>query len=385
MSYYPTNSCEEQSFDRNTNNKNTSIVSQPNTLVYPIQGPPGQPGLQGAMGPTGPMGYPGTPGQAGPMGYPGYPGPVGPQGPKGDAGCQGPMGPPGLQGPRGDPGFQGPSGQVGPQGPPGPPGECCRGCCKNDCCCPSHQGPKGDTGPQGPKGDTGPQGSKGDMGSQGLKGDTGGQGPKGDTGPQGPPGPCCKSCNHIVDGSLEAFPNAVGCCWFGKNVDQSDVTNFFFNDFTPPNPPAQGIATKVPITVTKYKYISHTFEHSACLQPKYNADLNKFAPAYLMQVVDGIDTNCSYQLQFWGAKFDYNYFKHLSSSLNDYNLRVGAYVFWGDVSIALSNFLDDSTKWPLTTTTNFCLFTPNPAPGKGLALRVGRVGLWADALGAGCL
>ena len=80
-----------------------------------------------------------------------------------------------------------------------------------------------------------------------------------------------------------------------------------------------------------------------------------------MQVVDGIDPNCSYELQFWGAKFDYNYFKKLGASLNDYNLRVGAYVFWGNVSIALSNFIDDPTNWPLTTTTNFCLFTPTPA------------------------
>lgn len=362
MSYYPTNSCEEQSFDRNTSNKNTSVFSQPNTIIYPIQGTPGQQGLQGPMGPTGPTGYQGNNGQVGPMGYPGYPGPPGPQGPKGDAGCQGPLGPQGLQGPKGDPGCQGPpgpQGPSGPQGPPGPPGECCKGCCKNDCC-PGQQGPKGDTGPQGPKGDTGQQGPKGDTGQQGPKGDTGAQGPKGDTGPQGPPGPCCKKCNHIFDYSLEAFPNA-GCCWFGKNVTSSNVNNFYFNDFTPPVPPAQGIPTQVTIAVTKYKYIAHTFEHSACLQPKYNADLNKFEPAYLMQVVDGIDSNCSYELKFWGAKFDYNYFKNLGSSLNDYNLRVGAYVFWGDVSIALSNFLGDFTKWPLTTTTNFCLFTPNPA------------------------
>lgn len=366
MSYYPTNSCEEGMYDRN---RNTSIISQPSNQVYHIpgsQGPPGPQGYPGCQGQPGPQGYPGTPGQPGPIGYPGYPGPkgdagcqgypgqpgypgpqgypgpAGPQGPKGDAGCQGP------QGPKGDQGCQ------GPQGPQGPPGECCsKCCCKNDCCC---------TGPQGPKGETGGQGPKGDTGGQGPKGDTGGQGPKGDTGPQGP---CCKSCNHIVDSSLEVFPNGVGCCWFGKNVDQSNVNDFFFNDFTPPAGTNPGIPTEVPITATKFKYISHAFEHSACLQPLYSASLNKFAPAYLIQVVGGIDADCSYELQFWGAKFDYNYFKATTTPLvNNYNLRVGAYVFWGDAVnqvTPLTAFLDNPNNWPLTTTTNFCNFVPTPA------------------------
>ena len=64
-----------------------------NTSPAPLQGPPGQPGVQGQ---TGQQGQQGDPGQSGQQGYRGDPGQAGQQGQQGD---QGQSGQQGQQGP----------------------------------------------------------------------------------------------------------------------------------------------------------------------------------------------------------------------------------------------------------------------------------------------
>lgn len=401
--------CEEENYYKNSRATNNAVATSPYFQASVIQGPPGprgddgyqgypgqmgypgypgSKGEQGCQGPPGPMGYPGPKGdggcqgQPGPMGYPGYPGPQGPQGPKGDSGCQGPpgiqgppgprgdqgpQGPQGIMGPKGDSGCQGPpgpKGDTGPQGPPGPPGECC---CKKDCCGNGPTGPQGIQGPTGPQGLQGNTGAQGPTGSQGIQGPTGPQGATGLRGPTGPKGDGCIKCNHIVDYSLEMFNQPpLNCCWLSRNTVKSDINNLNFNDVdttvTPVTP------TTVHIDVNKFKWISHTEFYSACLQPVYVPLKTGFEPAYLIQVVNGIDPQCSYELQFWGAKFDYNYFKTTTPTNMDYNLRVVAYVFWGDVSSEVINFILAPGNWPITN--NICNFKPNPPLPSPLAFSI---------------
>lgn len=340
--------CEEKNYSNDIQDypvKNTAIASTAPYYQAAYQGPPGPPGPpgpQGYPGCQGPMGYPGPQGQMGqigypgPMGYPGYPGAQGVQGPKGDSGCQGPPGP------------QGPA---GPQGPPGPPGQCC---CKDSCCCKPIPGPPGPKGEKGDKGDQGIQGPKGDKGD---KGDQGIQGPKGDPGK-----PCCK-CNNIFDSSFEqiiypGYPtctciSSCNCMWCGNNIQQiigNPTANPSITSFLEFNTVDNLSPITIPIDTTKFKFLSHTFQRSICLQPKYNAQFNLFTPAYLIQVVSDIDFECFHELQFWGAKFDYNYFKQTTPLVTDYNLAVGAFVFPGDVTVCNSilSCITDTNNWPLT-------------------------------------
>lgn len=320
---------------------------------YP--GPPGYPGYTGPVGPQGPKGDSGCQGQTGPPGYSGFPGPVGAQGPKGDSGypgppgpqgCPGPCGPPGSVGPQGPKGDQGPLGPTGPQGPkgdsgyPGPMGP--TGCPgpKGDAGpsgssgCQGAQGPagpKGDAGPQGPTGSQGPKGdpgcdgkngkdgkdgADGKDGRDGLPGAQGPAGSKGDAGPQGPQGPpgsCCNChsrCNLVNDSSLECFPdlNCDNKCskWVGVNASKSPIITG--------NP--------------QFKYISHTGQYSACLQPKVitTPTGDVWQQAYLTQIICGIHCNCFYELNFWGARLD----NRNGANPNDpFSLRTTAYVFWG--------------------------------------------------------
>ncbi len=150
-------------------------------IILPVmQGPKGDPGVDGATGPQGiqgPMGLTGPQGLAGADGPQGPTGSTGAAGPQGLQGVTGPQGPTGATGPQGDPGPIGLTGATGADGPQGLQGV------------PGPQGPTGVTGPQGAPGPIGLTGATGADGPQGLQGVTGPQGPMGATGPQGDPGP----------------------------------------------------------------------------------------------------------------------------------------------------------------------------------------------------
>lgn len=122
---------------------------------YPVPGPQGPIGPQGAIGTIGPIGLTGPEG------------PVGTMGPIGLTGTMGPIGLTGTIGPIGLTGTMGPIGLTGTIGPIGLTGT---------------MGPIGLTGTIGPIGLTGPEGATGTMGPIGL---TGTMGSIGLTGPRG--------------------------------------------------------------------------------------------------------------------------------------------------------------------------------------------------------
>jgi len=231
----------------------------------------------------GPVGPQGTQGNRGDNGCPGYPGVLGPQG---------------LQGPRGDYGGLGPMGPVGPQGPPGPPApqtQCCQSCCQP---CPPQPGPPG---PQGPAGRTGPEGPQGLQGTQGLQGLEG---------PQGPAGVSCNQCNLIEDGSFDCNP--IPLVWDVEiGVTRSD---------------------KSLIDTTNFKYIAHTGQYSARLQPFL--DGTTWKKAYLAQVIEDVDPDCvcSSILKFWGARYDQ---KNGVNIDDPFSLNTRALVFCGDVRLQI--------------------------------------------------
>ena len=198
--------------------------------VGPIQGPKGDPGIQGlpgARGEQGIQGLPGTPGASGDQGIQGLPGTPGARGEQGIQGLPGDKGDTGkdgtsvtikgsktdegqlpstnntvgdgyiingnlwvwdgtkfnnvgpIQGPKGDPGIQGlpgtpgTRGEQGIQGLPGDKGE------KGD---PGIQGLPGTPGTNGDQGIQGLPGTPGARGEQGIQGLPGDKGEKGDTG-----------------------------------------------------------------------------------------------------------------------------------------------------------------------------------------------------------
>ena len=274
------------------------------------KGDPGYPGPQGPQGHPGPLGYPGQKGDAGcagPPGPQGYPGPTGPQGPKGDGGSpgfpgspgypgpQGYPGPAGPQGPKGDMGYPGAKGEkgdqgpAGPQGPPGPPGQCC-------CSTPI-------PGPPGPPGEPGADGRDGSPGKDGAPG------PKGD---KGDPGKTCCICNHIMNPGFEC----VICHPFAEGWD--------YNPELVRSSSRDDIAGDEP---KPFKYISHSGEYSARLQPILKD--GAWQSACLAQVVT-LDPDCPcHQLHFWGARYDQ---KNGTAVNEPWSLRTLALVFYGDVS-----------------------------------------------------
>ena len=93
---------------------------------FPLKGPAGPTGADGAIGPTGatgPIGPTGNQGATGPTGATGAVGPTGPlggpTGPTGATGAVGPTGAAGSIGPTGPQGATGATGAVGPTGPAG--------------------------------------------------------------------------------------------------------------------------------------------------------------------------------------------------------------------------------------------------------------------------
>lgn len=395
--YYNDNPCSRENVSLNNTNisSTTPYYTPQNSYIMPMAGPQGQRGDQGCQGPKGDPGYPGPPGCQGPQGM------------KGDPGCQGPPGYPGWpgpQGPKGDPGCP------GPQGPPGPPGQCmpvpmCQpcgcgsfgcgcnncgcgcnncGCCK--CCC---------TGPTGPTGATGDKGATGDRGATG------------ETGATGATGPGCLKCNHVCDWSFEYYP--LGCSSFdlcyesgswtassgvvrtnevlvptGTKIPIGDpagtaTTKSYYSSISLQNivgTPPTALPVTIPINTGKYFNVAHSGDYSLILQPTYN-NLLGFIPSYFIKVVD-IDPNCSYELKFWGAKYDYNYdlnydaTKTLEVNRENYNLVTGAYLFWGDVlnssCCSIRDFMASPVNWPIAD--HICSFGGNLAA----ALRLPRGG-----------
>lgn len=95
------------------------IWAEPGELFVnngPLQGPPGDTGLQGEQGIQGIQGIQGATGAEGPTGPTGPKGEIGTQG---EQGLQGDPGPTGLTGTKGDTGDTGPQGEQGIQGDPG--------------------------------------------------------------------------------------------------------------------------------------------------------------------------------------------------------------------------------------------------------------------------
>ncbi|XP_025195746.1 collagen alpha-1(XVIII) chain-like isoform X2 [Melanaphis sacchari] len=171
---------------------NLTTLFAPGKIPELLQGPPGNPGIDGKMGLTGLPGAVGLPGDRGPEGI---------KGDKGERGDVGPRGSEGIQGPKGDSGVDGERGLQGPPGPPGPPGG--SDFSNND---PSwkprpiykdigFESNVGRPGPPGPKGDPGVDGSpglkgaKGIQGNKGVRGEMGSKGIKGDKGHAGSMGP----------------------------------------------------------------------------------------------------------------------------------------------------------------------------------------------------
>jgi hypothetical protein len=94
---------------------------------------------------------------------------------------------------------------------------------------------------------------------------------------------------------------------------------------------APGQETK--LDTTAINHISHSGLVSACLQTQVNADRTGWEKAILAQVVDGIDPECFYELQFWGARLDeFNGTKVNPTSTIPWSLNTRALVFWGDVT-----------------------------------------------------
>lgn len=350
------------------------------------------------MGYPGPQGSKGDQGCQGPMGYPG------PQGPKGDQGCQGPMGYPGLQGSKGDqgcqgpigyPGPQGPRGDQGPQGPKGDPGQIipmpycqpfgCNNCCNNSCCgnncCGHNCCCTGATGATGATGSTGATGAKGETGA---------------TGATGADGSVCPTCNHVCDWSFEYFPKGCSvsdfCYSTGKWTASTGVvrtnetiiasgtvipiggsggttatgdyySSISLQNVTGTSPSIQILTT--PINTGRFYNVAHSGNYSLILQPLYNGILG-FTPSYFIKVVD-INPDCSYKLDFWGAKYDYNYelnydsTKTLAENRANYNLITGAYLFWGNAlnpatgCCSIRDFIMNPGNWPVAN--NICNYT----------------------------
>jgi integrin beta 3 len=118
----------------------------------PLQGPPGEKGLDGAAGRDG---VAGINGQDGAAGQDGQPGAVGEKGDQGPAGPQGEAGPPGPAGERGEKGLDGTAGERGPEGLQGIAGR---------------DGLPGVQGPAGEKGISGQDGKDGAAGKDGRDG-----------------------------------------------------------------------------------------------------------------------------------------------------------------------------------------------------------------------
>ncbi|MEG1255384.1 collagen-like protein [Clostridium sp.] len=399
MSVYPTYYNEFPSSGENVNLNSTNIsggapyYTPPVSYIMPSQGQPGPQGSKGDPGCPGPPGYPGT---QGPKGDPGCPGPSGYQGPQGQAGCPGWPGPPGPAGYPGWPGPQGPKGDPGcpgQKGDPGPPGQImpvqmCQpygcGCGCNNGCCNCCKGATGATG----------IGIKGDTGATGATGATG-IGIKGDTGATGATGPGCLKCNHVCDWSFEYFPQ--GCSifdscyqprsWTASNgVLRTNEVLIPTGTIIPIGDPAGTPTTEsyyssislvnivgtipalipvtIPINTGKFFNVAHSGNQSLILQPTYNNILG-FLPSYFIRVVD-IDPDCSYELKFWAAKYDYNYELNydegelLEVNRENYNLIAGAYLYWGDVlntgsCCSIRDFILNPINWPIAD--NICNFS----------------------------
>ena len=348
------------------------------------QGPKGDQGCQGPVGYPGPQGPKGDQGCQGPMGYPG------PQGLKGDQGCQGPVGYLGPQGPKGDQGCQGPQGLQGPPGPPGPKGECgmmcyppynmcggmntgwnnccgngfnnyCGNCCGCSKCCPEYRFVEESDGsvrlviknPCDCTTNTSPN-LKGVQGAQGVQG------------PQGEPGSdakCCNRANRICNSSFEEWPddNDIDCCgidtcncWIGKNVYRTISDPLVTQAITLQDVSDMNEQVTIPVTTDQFFNIAHTGKYSVYLQPTFlegATTQNIFQTAYLLQEVD-IEEHCSYKVDLHGALYDYNYHKVDPLNRSNYNLRVGAYLFYtsnDEFACNLSNFLKDQGNYPFVS------------------------------------
>jgi hypothetical protein len=147
--------------------------------------------------------------------------------------------------------------------------------------------------------------------------------------------------------------STCNCIWCGNNVQQiigNPTANPSITSFLEFNIVNNLLPDTIPIDTTKFKFLSHTFQRSISLQPKYNSKLNLFTPAYLIQVVSDIDFECFHEFQFWGAKFDYNYFNQETPLVTDYNLAVGAFVFPGNLTVCnnILSCITETNNWPLT-------------------------------------
>jgi len=143
----------------------------------------------------------------------------------------------------------------------------------------------------------GPQGAQGTQGIQGLQGVQG---------EQGPAGVICNKCNLIEDGSFDCQP--IPFSWDVEiGVTRSD---------------------KSPIDTASIKYISHTGQYSACLQPYLDGETWK--KAYLAQVIENVNPECicSSNFKFWGARYDR---KNGINTEDPFSLNTRALVFCGDV------------------------------------------------------
>ncbi|MPQ43215.1 hypothetical protein [Clostridium tarantellae] len=166
--------------------------------------------------------------------------------------------------------------------------------------------------------------------------------------------------NKICDSSFQFFPSPKSN-WFGINIEKSDVSNLYFNDFKIDENSSIILPNKVSISSTKFKYIAHTNLNCLCLQPKYNKDLKKFQPAYAMQVIENLDFKNFCELKFYCSKFDYNHFKAQGSANNTtYNLRISATLFLNDISSSLCEFIENSKNWPITSNNTFLKFSYSP-------------------------
>ena len=324
----------------------------------------------------------------------------GPQGPKGEQGCPGPQGPKGEQGCQGPPGPKGDKGEVIPIYPQIYPimypscgmcgGDCMlmNNCCGNNCyCC---KGEKGDKGDKGDKGERGIQGEQGEVGETGERGESGKslefkwEGTKlcikqeGETeyvcsdlkGEPGESCECCLKCNRICDYSLENFSDSNPGKWKSKfvkkTVEQSIDESGGYPSMLEIQSTDNTNATVRYVDTSKFKRIAHQNDYSVYLQPTFvNETVNgtifkEFRPSYLIQVID-INRECSYDLKFWGAQFDYGYQGNQNLTNKNYNLRVAAYLYWGDVSSCIINYLESTKNLPVINKGILSLKIDSPA------------------------
>lgn len=362
MAVYPLYNNERKPEAFNTTvSGNVQYYTPSSNCIMPTIGP------QGVQGIIGPQGYPGCPG---PQGY------SGPQGPKGDQGCSGPQGYPGPQGPKGDPGCPGPQGYPGPQGPPGPPGppgpqgpkgdkgDCaptcapypmmngccipnncgCNNCGCNNCCCNNYSVPDVKLN-QVTDPNTGqvtsvtvsvkPACSCDYQESVNLIGPTGSTGA---TGPAGPAGSSCPKCNHICNYSFE---EANGWTYINTRrtiLNQSVVPEAVVSRITLQSSD-NGAQLEIPVNTSKFKRIAHTGNFAAYLSPTFDEEEGVFEPAALITTVN-INPNCNLGLKFWGALYDYNFDIGTETvAADNYNIRVAAYLFWGDVQSQIESLV----------------------------------------------